>query len=216
MVTVCWSCSDSRMVLANVNESLIAYSKNSSRTGCNNSLTVFGPEQCPVYLKLPWRGKISQKFEQQVKRSVSQCYNSVAMRVIFTTHKLLPSGQKDVLPTKKLNNVIYEFQCRCDARYVGRTSLRLEDRIKQHILLALRNNLETGRTQPSCTCINLTRMPAQSDSSIGQHLLNNSECAQDYHAEWVQIVAHARTEAYLRVLEATFIHKRAPVLCKQK
>ena len=87
------------------------------KTANRSEDTVFGPEKCPVYLKLPWRGKISQKFEQQVKRSVSQCYNSVAMRVIFTTHKLLPSVQKDELPAVKPNNVIYEFQCRCDARY---------------------------------------------------------------------------------------------------
>ena len=99
---------------------------------------------------------------------------------------------------------------------IGRTSLRLEDRIKQHIPLAIRNNLETGRTQPSRTCKNPTRMPTQSDSAIGQHLLNNSECTQDYHAERFQVVARAHTEAHLRVLEATFIQTQAPVLCRQK
>ena len=35
-----------------------------------------------------------------------------------------------------------------------------------------------------------------SDSAIGQHLLNNPECGQDYHAEWFQIVACERTEAH--------------------
>ena len=59
-------------------------------------------------------------------------------------------------------------------------------------------------------------MPAQSDSAIGQYLLNNPDCAQDNHAERFQIVARAPTEAHLRVLEATFIHTRAPVLCKLK
>ena len=108
------------------------------KTANRSEDTTFGPEKCLVYLKLPWRGKISQKFEQQVKRSVSQCYNAVAMTVIFTTHKLLPSVQKDVLQTIKLNNVMYEFQCQCDARLVGRTSLRREDRINQHIPLAIR------------------------------------------------------------------------------
>ena len=63
---------------------------------------------------------------------------------------------------------------------------------------------------------NPTRMPAQSDSAIGQHLLNNPKCAQDYQAEQFQIVARVHTEAHLRVLEATFIHTRAPALCKQK
>ena len=59
-------------------------------------------------------------------------------------------------------------------------------------------------------------MPAQSDSAIGQYLLNNPDCAQDNHAERFQIVARTRTEEHLHVLEATFIHTRAPALCKQK
>ena len=64
---------------------------------------------------------------------------------------------------------------------------------------------------------NPTRTPAQkSDSPIGQHLLNNPECAKDDRTERFQIVARARTEAHLRVVEAIFIHTQAPVLCKQK
>jgi len=108
------------------------------------------------------------------------------------------------------------FQCRWDTRYVGRTSLTLEDRIKQHIPFAIRNNLETGHTQPSRTCKNPTGMPAQSDVAIGHHLLNNPDCAQDYHVERFQIVARAHIKAHLHVLEDTFIHTRAPVHCKQK
>ena len=26
----------------------------------------FGPEKCPVYLKLPWIGKVSSKFENRI------------------------------------------------------------------------------------------------------------------------------------------------------
>ena len=28
----------------------------------------FGPEKCPVYLKIPWIGDISLKYENQIKR----------------------------------------------------------------------------------------------------------------------------------------------------
>ena len=145
--------------------------------------------------------------------ALCRAFNSVFNPLFFHLFHCFTSC--NISKTPAMNNGIYEFHCRCDATYVGRTSLRLEDRIKQHIPLEIQNNLETGRTQPSRTCKNPTRMPAQSDSAIGQHLPSNPECAQNYHAEWFQIVARAPTEAHLRVLEATFIHTRAPVLCKQ-
>ena len=39
----------------------------------------------------------------------------------------------DVLPALQKSNVIYQFSCHCDSWYVGRTSQRLQDRIKQHV-----------------------------------------------------------------------------------
>ena len=40
--------------------------------------------------------------------------------------------------------VIYEYVCRCDSRYVGRTTQRLQERIKQHVPKAIRQ-----RTTPT-------------------------------------------------------------------
>ena len=34
---------------------------------------------------------------------------------------MLPSAKKDSVPTTQKSCVIYEFSCRCEARYVGRT-----------------------------------------------------------------------------------------------
>ena len=31
-------------------------------------------KKCPVYLKLPWIGNISRKFEKQVKSNVQNCF----------------------------------------------------------------------------------------------------------------------------------------------
>ena len=59
------------------------------------------------------------------------CFFSVEPRVIFTTRQLLPATKKDVLPSYRDSNVIYQFVCHCDSQYVGRTSQRLEERIKQ-------------------------------------------------------------------------------------
>ena len=46
---------------------------------------------------------------------------------------MLPVARKDVLPTTLKSSVIYKYSCHCDSRYVGRTSQRLQDRIKQHV-----------------------------------------------------------------------------------
>ena len=106
------------------------------------------PEKCPVYIKIPWKGKMSQRYEEQIKRCVSNTYLPVRQRVIFTSRRLIPAVKKDVLPASKLSNIIDEFKCRCDARYVGRTTQTLTDRIKQHVPLSIRKNTIGTRIQP--------------------------------------------------------------------
>ena len=95
-----------------------------------NSNPVHTAEKCPVYLHIPWIGNVSMKFEKQITSAVKR---SVDPRVIFNFLKLLPAIKKDVLPSHYHSNVIYQFVCHCDSRYVGCTSQRLEKRIKQVI-----------------------------------------------------------------------------------
>ena len=167
-----------------------------------------GPEQCPVYLKLPWIGNISTKFENQCKTAVSSCFGAVKLRVAFSTRKMLPTVRKDVVPTKQQSMVVYQYVCRCDCRYVGRTSQRLQDRIKQHIPKAIRNQAQTNcdLSQSNHTCT----------SAIGQHLLNNKKCAAHYDDNQFSILAKGRTLFHLSTLEATFIKMLKPELCRQK
>ena len=167
-----------------------------------------GPEKCPVYLKLPWIGNISTKFENQCKTAVSSCFGAVKLRVAFSTRKMLPTVRKDVVPTKQQSMVVYQYVCRCDCRYVGRTSQRLQDRIKQHIPKAIRNQAQTScdLSQSNHTC----------SSAIGQHLLNNKKCAAQYDDNQFSILAKGRTLFHLSTLEATFIKMLKPELCRQK
>ena len=87
-----------------------------------NSNPVHTVEKCPVYLHIPWIGNVSMKFEKQITFAVKRCFFSVELRVIFTTRQLLPAIKKDVLLSHHHSNVIYQFLCHCDSRYVGRTS----------------------------------------------------------------------------------------------
>ena len=114
----------------------------------------FGPEKCPVYLKLPWIGNVSSKFENQINKAITSCFYAVKPRVVYSTRAMLPSAKKDSVPTTQKSCVVYEFSCRCEARYVGRTTQRLADRIKQHVPTSIRKKSSTVREQPPRLCKN--------------------------------------------------------------
>ena len=69
----------------------------------------------------------------QIKTAVKRCYFAVEPCIVYTTRQLLPAVKKDALPAFHQSNIVYQFLCHCDSRYVGRTSQRLEQRIKQHV-----------------------------------------------------------------------------------
>ena len=54
------------------------------------------------------------------------------------------------------------------------------------------------------------------ESAIGQHLLDNAQCALHYSNEKFSILARGRSSFHLSALEATFIKSLNPFLCKQK
>ena len=54
------------------------------------------------------------------------------------------------------------------------------------------------------------------ESAIGQHLLDNAQCALHYNKDKFSVLARARTSFHLSALEATFIKSLNPLLCKQK
>ena len=181
-----------------------------------STLKRFGPEKCPVYLRVPWIGKPSTNLEKEVQTVVESCCGSVSTRLAFTTKRMLPVARKDVLPTIQKSFVIYEYKCHCDSRYVGRTSQRLQNRIKQYVLQWLRQQLtRPRRSQPHISCKRTDTKP-DCDSAIDQHLLDNDRCALNYDNKRFSILAAARSFFHLNLLEATYIKTRRPVLCRQK
>ena len=81
-----------------------------------------GPQKCPVYLKLPWIGKISLNFEKQTKIAINRCHHAVEPRIIFTTRKILPAIHKDVLSSLQQSMVVYQYVCCCDCGGGGGTT----------------------------------------------------------------------------------------------
>ena len=93
----------------------------------------FGPSKCPVHVRLPWIGSASQLIADKVTSCVARSYNAVKVQTIFTTSAAFRSIHKDVNPIFQQSNSIYKFQCYCDATYIGRTSQRLEVRVRQNV-----------------------------------------------------------------------------------
>ena len=179
--------------------------------------TQLGPQKCPVYLHLPWLGNVSMRYEMQIKTAVKRCYFAVEPCMVYTTRQLLPTAKKDVLPASHQSNIVYQFLCHCDSRYVGRTSQRLQQRIKQHVpKTVLQENISQDRSTLARSCSDRSFKAESFFSAIGQHLLQNPTCALEYNDNKFSILARGRTPFHLSTLEATYIKTSNPNLCKQK
>ena len=131
--------------------------------------------------------------------------------------EIFPSIHKDAVPSIQQSMVVYEYVCRCDCRYVGRTSLRLEERINQHVPNFIRRKQQPTKILPERKCkIRSIATHQQCVSAIGLHLMQNPECATQYSNDQFSILAKARSMFHLSVLEATYIKIRKPILCRQK
>ena len=129
------------------------------------------------------------------------------------TTRIHPGIQKDVLPALYSSNIIYLFHCDCDSRYVGCTSQRLVDRMKQHVPEAIR---KSNANQDNSNRLGFNKKCPSYTSSIGQHLLKNPSCAEKYKERNFSVLARGRSAFHLSALESTFIQMRSPELCKQK
>ena len=108
---------------------------------------------------------------------MESCCGSVSARLVFTSKRMLPVAGKDDLPAIQKSFVTYEYKCHCDSRYVGRTSQRLQDCIRQHVLQwSIQQLTRPRRSQPHRSCKRNDTKP-DCDSAIGQHLLDNDRCA---------------------------------------
>ena len=103
---------------------------------------------------------------------------------------MLPSAKIDSVPTTQKSFVVYEFSCRCEAQYVGRTKQRLADRIKEHVPKRIGKKNNTMREQPPRVCKN-SNLNMQCDSAIG-HLIKNPECTKTLLSDyWASKIIHS-------------------------
>ena len=150
-----------------------------------------------VVMRLPWIGPISNGFRKEIRETITRACPIVVPRVVFTTRPTFSGVNKDVLPMTSQSLVVYEYHCRCDQRYVGKTTQLLSLRIQQHIPTRI------GRNHSS------------SDSAITKHLKESRGCVPLDPASRFRVLARARHRCHLDVLEAIYIQKLCPSLCQQ-
>ena len=155
----------------------------------------------PVYLRLPYIGPVSTVYRERIVDSITRCYKTAKPRVILTSRPILTTAVKDVLPALKRSNLVYEFTCHCDSRYVGRTTQRLLSRTKEHVPVYVRNN---------------THPEKNPKSAVGRHLRLSEDCRKHYSDDKFQILTFGRNEFHQSVLEALHIKEKNPNLCVQK
>ena len=126
---------------------------------------------------------------------------------------MLPSAKRDCIPTTQRSCVVYEFSCQCEARYVGPTTQRLADRIKQHVPASIRKKSNTVREQPPRMC-KKKNSKINCESAIEEHLIANPECAKTYIDDNFRIIRQARSSFHLIALESVYIKTQNPVFCR--
>ena len=127
------------------------------------------------------------------------------MRVIILTRTAFVSVRKDVLPPHHINSVIYKYTCSCGSDYIGRTSNRLDLRIKEHLPARILN-IELKRGQFVNT----------SGSSIADHMINSRECVTDFNVDRFSNLSRSHSLYHLKVLETLHVRSLEPSLCKQR
>ena len=121
------------------------------------------------------------------------------------------------MPSIQQSMVVHKYVCRCDCRYVGRTSLHLQKRINQHVSNFIQRKQQPTKILPARKCkIKSIATHQQCGSVIGLHLMKNPECATQYSNDQFSILAKARSIFHLSVLEATYIKIRKSILGCQK
>ena len=145
---------------------------------------------CPGWQSL----RLDMKVKSKPERKMLLCSGAT---YCFTTYPFLPATKKGSVPTSVSNNIVYNFSCHCDTRYIGRTSQRLQDRIRQHVPRFIRTDQILNSRNTSTRFGEFSILVMFGKSSIGQHFLNNLMCVQYYNDKKFTILSFGHFFIYL-------------------
>ena len=156
-------------------------------------------EKKPIILKVPFYGdKAAASLRLTFNSLISKSFFAAKPILLFRTASIPIRSPKDRLPDACSSSLVYKFTCDCGAVYIGRTSRRLETRVREH----LPKWLIEGRS-------------GRATSSICNHVLECDGLRGSLRDKF-SIVFRARNDRLLRILEALAIKAYKPALCRQK
>ena len=96
------------------------------------SKSEFGPTKKNVYLSLPFKGDIQDEIlTKRLTHAVKNTFNAGTIRLHFTSSPLLRLRLKDKVSDSAASFCVYCFPCSCGACYIGRTTRRLSEQIRE-------------------------------------------------------------------------------------
>ena len=102
-----------------------------------------------VFVRLPWLGSASLALKRRIFKVTNDAIPLCAPVCVFTSKKMFHTNRKDVLSADNFSNVVYLFGCVCGHSYFGRTTQRLGERIRQHILAEMTKHVTTHAVSSS-------------------------------------------------------------------
>ena len=142
---------------------------------------------------------------------VQTTYNQVKPRIIFVSKPILSLELK--YPISHLNKICisYKFNCFCEKIYIGQTSRNLKTRLNEHVPKRILKFLDKKIKIKTKTVVNATKK-----SSIAEHFMNNTNCANNYDSSRFKILNNCTNSIDLVRMEAISIFLNKSELCKHK
>nr|CAH8876603.1 unnamed protein product [Trichobilharzia regenti] len=164
-------------------------------TPCKTIQTV--PKK-PVYINLPFKGDdVHGEVKRRLDKAIKRTYYAAKLVILYTTKRVLQQSGKDQSPILDTSNCIYQFECVCGSKYIGRTERRLSTRTMEH--------------SPKWLKIAECKVPK---SSITKPLV---DYGHDIDAvKSFTIVSKQTNKKMLAIAEACAIRIYKPALCIQK
>ena len=157
-----------------------------------------------MYLKLNlWNN--FQRFLKKNSEETDQVFSAVNLKTILYTGRPLSGIYKDVSPTQEKSNIIYKFSCHCGSDYMGK-----------HLKGLFKNGSACSKSIEKLVWWLFWETNEKFFLAVGQHFLDNPECAKNYKNENFPVLVRAENSFQMHILEALCIQFLRPSLCKQK
>ena len=86
-----------------------------------------------LYISIPFKGDTAaESISRRLANAVKMTYNAAQLHVSFHSKPVFVQRLKDRLPPSSTSFCIYSFSCSCGASYIGKTTRRLSERVREH------------------------------------------------------------------------------------